>query len=181
VTRAAPAAGVPKRIAWAVDMMEVRPRQHILEIGGGRGVAAALVCTRLHGGRFVGIDRSAKAVAASVQRNREAVKRGSAQFRAVALEDADPEELGRFHTVFAVNVNLFWVRPARLELALIARMLRPAGTLWLFYEPPPGDHVGRLKDELGERLRAGGYRYRVTTRPRAPALLAVSAQVRRAR
>jgi protein-L-isoaspartate O-methyltransferase len=33
----------PARIAWAVDQLEVGEVDRILEIGGGRGVAAALI------------------------------------------------------------------------------------------------------------------------------------------
>jgi SAM-dependent methyltransferase len=170
-------AGTPERLTWAVDMIAVQPNQRILEIGGGGGVAAALVCDRLTRGSLLGLDRSAKAVAAAAQRNREAVAHGTAEFRSLALEDADPDVLGRFDTVFAVNVNLFWVGPAQKELGLIARMLRPAGKLWLFYEPPSAAGVARLRGRLVERLHAAGYRYRVITRPSARAtLFAVSAQ-----
>src|SRR5919198_3852667 len=53
-------AGVPERLAWAVEVLHVRPDDEILGIGGGPGVAAGLVCERLTGGgRLVGIDRSA--------------------------------------------------------------------------------------------------------------------------
>lgn len=168
---------MPERLRWAVDMMGVRPHQRILEIGGGRGVAAALVCERLTGGSLLGLDRSAKAVAASIERNHDAVARGIAEFRAVALEEADPDELGRFDTVFAVNVNLFWVRPAQRELRLIASLLRPGGKLWLFYEPPSEQDLVDLKDKLAERLHSAGYRRRVITAPSSSTtLLAVSAR-----
>jgi SAM-dependent methyltransferase len=168
---------VPERLTWAVDLMGVRPHQRILEIGGGSGVAAALVCERLTGGSLLGLDRSAKAVAASIERNGEAVARGTAEFRVLALEDTDPDELGRFDTVFAVNVNLFWVRPALKELRLIANLLRPAGKLWLFYEPPDDEHLDRVADKLVERLNSAGYRRRVITEPGpSSTLLAVSAR-----
>ena len=168
---------VPERLTWAVELMGVRPNQRIMEIGGGRGVAAALVCERLTRGSLLGLDRSAKAVAASIERNREAVARGTAEFRALALEDADPDELGRFDTVFAINVNLFWVRPAQKELRLIASLLRSGGKLWLFYEPPSGEDLARLEDKLIERLHSAGYRRRVITGPRSSTtLLAVSAR-----
>jgi SAM-dependent methyltransferase len=165
---------VPERLSWAVSRIAVRPGQRILEIGGGQGVAAALVCERLTDGYFLGLDRSATAAAAD--RNRQAVARGVADFRPLALEEADPERLGRFDTVFAVNVNLFWVRPAEKELRLIARILRPTGKLWLFYEPPRGE-VRRLRDRLAENFRDAGYRFRTATRPgpRTP-LLSVSAR-----
>jgi predicted O-methyltransferase YrrM len=74
----------PERLAVAVDLVDVLPGQRILEIGGGRGIAARLVCDRLGDGRYVGIDRSAKAVAAARELNSAYVERGIAQFRQLA-------------------------------------------------------------------------------------------------
>jgi protein-L-isoaspartate O-methyltransferase len=42
-----PTSAVPARIAWAVDQLAVGEADRILEIGGGRGVAAALICAGL--------------------------------------------------------------------------------------------------------------------------------------
>jgi protein-L-isoaspartate O-methyltransferase len=60
-----PRTEAPARIAWAVDQLEVGEVDRILEIGGGRGVAAALICARLTRGSYLGITRSATAVSAS--------------------------------------------------------------------------------------------------------------------
>lgn len=45
---------------------------------------------------------------------------------------------GSFDAAFAVNVNLFWTGPADLELAVLARVLRPGGRLHLLYDSPGG-------------------------------------------
>lgn len=118
---------------------------------------------RLGDGSLLGLDRSAIAVAAAEERNRAAVTQGRAEFRAVAFEDVDPADLGRFDMAFAVSVNLFWTRPAQHELRLVAALLRPAGLLWLCYDPPDAGTVGRLESQLVPRLEQGGYRYRTTT------------------
>ena len=55
---------VPARIAWAVELLDLRPDDRVLEFGCGPGVAAGLVADRLSVvGRIVAVDRSATAVA----------------------------------------------------------------------------------------------------------------------
>ncbi len=42
---------IPARIRWAVDVMDVQPHDHILEIGCGPGAAAELICEQLETGK----------------------------------------------------------------------------------------------------------------------------------
>jgi SAM-dependent methyltransferase len=157
------AAVTPTRIVWAVNQLQITPNQRILEIGAGRGVAADLVCARLANGNgsYLGIDRSATAVAASNERNQPYIERQTAQFQQLALEDLDPGAAGRFDTVFAVNVNLFWTRPAQRDLAMIRQLLKGQGKLWLFYEPPTASVTSRISELFGERLNEASYTYDV--------------------
>lgn len=167
----------PQRLVWAVDTMNVQPADQVLEIGCGRGVAAALICERLRRGRLLALDRSAKAVAAASVRNAEHIAAGRAQFHTTALENVDPAGLGPFDKVLAVNVNLFWVRPAQTELQLIADLLRPDGQLWLIYDPPDANRLARLEAMLVDRLEQAGYRSSTTTRTtERSTLLAMTAQ-----
>ena len=38
---------IPPRIRWAVDLMDVQPSDHVLEIGCGPGYGAEMICERL--------------------------------------------------------------------------------------------------------------------------------------
>jgi cyclopropane fatty-acyl-phospholipid synthase-like methyltransferase len=168
--------GPPERLVWAVDSLEVQAGDRILEIGCGRGVAAELICDRLEAGRLLALDRSAKAIEAATARNAEAVAAGKAEFITASLEDVDPAVLGRYDKILAINVNLFWVRPARHELRLLTELLRPGGRLWLFYDPPAAAQLARLRDTLSEHLDQAGYSCTMASGTTArSALLAVTA------
>jgi cyclopropane fatty-acyl-phospholipid synthase-like methyltransferase len=154
---------VPARIAWSVNQLKIGADQRILEIGAGRGAAAELVCARLGSGSYLGIDRSAAAVSAGSERNRRSIERRVAQFQQLALEDIDPGAVGRFDTVFAINVNLFWTRTAQRELALVRALLSAQGQLWLFYEAPTTAATSRISTLLGQRLDQAGYGYQMAS------------------
>lgn len=162
----------PERLTWAVELLDLAPSSSVLEIGCGRGVAAELVCCRLDGGRYVGVDRSPTAVAAATERNAEQVAAGIAQFQLTALEDLDPASLGRFDVAFAVNVNLFWLRPAAEELAILRRVLRPQGRLHLVFDPPGASRADSLEEALVEHLTRAGFT--CSAARRGAGLLAVS-------
>jgi len=149
---------VPQRFSWISRALAVEPADRLLEIGCGRGVAVSVICEVLRTGRITAIDRSAVAIAAAERANADHVRAGRAAFHqvelaAVALGDE------RFDKVFAVNVNLFWVRGARRELAIVDRLLEPGGALYLFYGygRPDGDRSGGVVDKLTANLSDGGF------------------------
>jgi len=162
---------VRARIAWSVNQLKIGTGQRILEIGAGRGAAAELVCARLGDGGYLGIDRSAAAVSAASERNRRYIERRMAQFHQLRLADIDPGAIGRFDTVFAVNVNLFWTRPAQRELVLVRELLTAQGQLWLFYEAPTTAVTSRASTLLGQRLDQAGYGYEMASETVKGALL----------
>jgi SAM-dependent methyltransferase len=159
---------VPERIRWAVERLDPGPDEQLLEIGCGPGVAVALICERLAGGRIVAIDRSATAISRATRRNAEHIAAGKAVLRTMALEDLRPADvLGgaeRFDKVLAMNVNLFWVRSPTRELDLVKRLLRPGGALYLFYgygeRPQPGkagENAARVPEDLTGHLTESGF------------------------
>ncbi|NUR71431.1 MAG: class I SAM-dependent methyltransferase [Hamadaea sp.] len=151
---------IPERVRWTVANMAVRPGDRLLEIGCGRGAAVSLVCDRLRSGQITAIDRSLTMVKFAEQRNAEHVAAGRAVFQTTALDAADLPAR-KFDKVFAVNVNLFWVRSSASDLEIVRRLLKPSGAMFLTYEPPtPGRAeaiAGRIAGFLTEQ------RFEVTT------------------
>jgi hypothetical protein len=111
---------VPKRLRWAVQQLNIAPDDEILEIGPGPGASVSLICEQLATGRITAIHRSAIAIQRAAKRNASCVASGKAVLQQLDLADIDLVRRAlagrRFDKVFAVNVNLFWVRPADAEL-----------------------------------------------------------------
>ena len=161
---------VPQRLWWAVDSLDVRPGDRLLELGCGPGVAAELICERLDAGCITAIDRSRTAVERA--RRRLAGHVGTGRARVAQLDVAEVGGLGeRFDKVFAVNVNLFWTGPAEAELAAIAGIMRPGATLSLYQEAPPFRPVEPVAEAIAAALGRAGFR--TTTERHTPALVCV--------
>ena len=150
------AADTPKRIRWAVELLGVEPGDRLLEIGGGPGVAASLVCPRLDRGGLLLVDRSATAIERTRRRNPEHLVSGRLALETVDLANFDPGK-ARFDKVFAINVNVFWTTPATEELACIRKALDPQGRLFLFFGTPNATRARQVGARVADSLRANGF------------------------
>jgi SAM-dependent methyltransferase len=168
---------VPKRLRWTVQLLDVSPNDEILEIGPGPGVSVSLVCGQLATGRITAIDRSAIAIQRATKRNAKHVAAGKAVFQQLDLANVDLVRRAltgqHFDKVYAVNVNLFWARPADAELQLIKDLLRPGGVLQLVYETPSKEQTSRVAKAVTAALANRGFATAVTTAS-SPSLLCVT-------
>jgi cyclopropane fatty-acyl-phospholipid synthase-like methyltransferase len=172
-------AGPPARLQWAVQLLEVAPGDQVLELGCGPGVAVALVCERLTTGRITAVDRSATAVERTIRRNEAHIAAGRAVVEQCEVGDLDSRR-GPFDKVFAVNVNLFWVRRAEAEIDLLRRLLRPEGALRLFYGFPGGTGASDHESDGGAATAAAALEARgfttTTTHDDSGALVCITAR-----
>ena len=124
--RRCPSSTVPDRVAWAVDQLDLRPDARVLEIGGGPGAAAELVCRRLE---------PASCWASIVRRWRSSGRRGVTVHRrrrparAAAGHSGRPGGPGRLvrRGVLRERQPVLDRTRRRLELDLLHRALRPGG------------------------------------------------------
>ena len=154
---------LPERIAWAVELLDVRPDDQVLEFGCGSGVAAAAIADRLTGplGRLVAIDRSATAIERARARTAAHIAAGTVELHRVDLAGFRSEP-HRFDVAFGVNVNVFWISSADDELRVLASALRPEGTLRLIYEGPPGSGAPDVGPTVAARLERHGFAAEIT-------------------
>jgi ubiquinone/menaquinone biosynthesis C-methylase UbiE len=122
------------RVNRFVEAMKIRPGDRVLEIGFGHGIAADLVCRKLVEGSYLGVDRSAKMVAAAKARNRLHMRSGKARFVQGTLESLDLGQQ-RFDKVFAMRVRVFHDQPQQAR-RLAKRWLAPKGKLFVEYDEP---------------------------------------------
>lgn len=168
---------VPDRLHWLVDRLDVGPDDRLLEIGCGRGVAVDLVCARLDRGQITGLDRSAKAIEAAEERNAAWVAAGKASFRCGPATAVGELDAASVDTVFAMNVNLFWVQENPEELALIRRALAPGGVVHLAWEAPSTAKAASIERAVSRALDEHGFTSATVLSPENPALLCLTGSV----
>lgn len=119
----------------AIDAMEVRPGQQILDVGCGSGWATRILGKKAPGAQAVGIDL-APAMVARADEVSDWTSR--ARFECMAVEDLDFPD-GRFDHVFCLGALEHVADPAA-ALASIARVTKGGGRLELlvrrFVESP---------------------------------------------
>lgn len=158
--------GVPDRIRWGVEQLEVDADHDVLEVGCGPGLALGLIADRLVGGAgtVVGLDRSATAIERSRQR-----LAGHPSADRVRLQQADLAHLdaveGAFDRVLAVNVNVFWTSGAEPECRRLAEVLRPDGRIVLVFAGPDGEGARDVGPTVATKLVAHGFASEVRRHP----------------
>ncbi|MBM7788425.1 class I SAM-dependent methyltransferase [Tenggerimyces flavus] len=147
---------IPDRVRAAVDLVDPQPGERILELGGGPGVSAGLVCARLGDGQLLAVDRSAVAVQRTEARNAEHLAAGRLVVRQASLEELDLPAAS-LDKAFCLNVNLFWTRDPAHEVAILRAALKPQGTLHVLYGTDGPSSADRVTAPITAALRAGGF------------------------
>lgn len=152
---AAPAA----RHQWIVDLLDLSPGLHVLELGSGPGVAASFVLDRLGAeGRYVGLDRSEKMTAAGTKRNAAHVEGGTAHFVCSTIGDAAASLGGRhFDRVFASNVVALIDERAPEHLVVVRDLLADGGQVLIAMQLFDQDDAARMGDAAASALTDAGF------------------------
>ena len=125
---------VAERFLWAADILQIQPEDTLLEIGCGTGSLVEEIASRLTTGRVTAIDRSSAMIKMCLKRNAVPVATGNARLLNIEFADSNFKK-AEFDKIAAFNVNFFWKNPA-LELEIIRKILRPGGSLYIFYQAP---------------------------------------------
>lgn len=117
---------VPETI-WTIELLDLKPEDHVLELGFGAGRAIELVAARVPNGQIAGIDISQEMVRSASRRNARAIKAGQVILRQGDLV-ALPYPDSKFDEIFTIQTFYFWSDIPQ-ALAEIFRVLKPGGKL----------------------------------------------------
>ena len=123
-----------ERSAWTVSLLDLKPSDHVLELGYGPGLGLEAALPHLDTGRLVGLDHS------STMRDMARRRLGPSSDRVELLvgdAQALPAGIGSFDKVFSCNVWLFWRDPVAVLTALRTH-LAPGATMAVTHLPRHG-------------------------------------------
>jgi SAM-dependent methyltransferase len=149
----------------ALALLELQPRDHVLDIGCGHGRTLTQAARAVREGFVAGVDLSARMVRMATQRNAELVQSGRVEVRlADACRIPYPDE--RFDKIVAVHVLYFWSDPLAY-LREIYRVTKPRGRFVLGFRSsddaravadlPASVYRFYSQDEVRALLAASGF------------------------
>jgi ubiquinone/menaquinone biosynthesis C-methylase UbiE len=121
-----------RRNRWAVDLLEVRTTDRVIELGCGPGIAIAALAERATEGLVVGVDHS-EVMVGQARRRAAALVGGQVHLLHAPVEQLRTDD-GPFDAALAVNTVGFWPEPAT-RLREISLLLRPGGRMALVSQP----------------------------------------------
>ncbi len=142
------------RFDWALKIMQVRPKDCVLEIGCGDGRLIERMKDQVPNLKVVAIDKSATAV-------RRAKKRLTAfsnlKIKACPLKPDAFDE--KFDRIVAFNVNLFWLdsEGKEDEYETLRKSLAKSGRLFIFFQTPQRARDAEILKVLRSNFRANRF------------------------
>jgi ubiquinone/menaquinone biosynthesis C-methylase UbiE len=117
---------------WAIDQMHVHPRDCVVDVGCGGGMAVKLIADRATEGFVAGVDYSEDMVLQATRRNSRRVQRGQVAIElgnAMALPYRDCS----FDKACGIETLYFWPDPVA-GLREVRRVLKPGGEVAIALE-----------------------------------------------
>src|SRR5262249_2947846 len=140
---------------FAVETLDVKPEDQVLEIGFGPGRTIQMLAERVTRGYVAGIDLSEVMVRQAAKRNLDHIVTGRVELCRGSVANL-PYEYGRFTKVLAVNNYQFWPNQ-ELNLVEIQRVMFEGGLLVLCLRMKDPDKLfqiapGFTDDEIEETV-----------------------------
>ena len=147
-----------ERNSLAVEKLDPKPGEKILEIGFGPGVTIQKIFTKCKDAFVAGIDVSDVMVKQASKRNREYINENKAVIKRGSVESI-PFEENYFDKVVGINVSLFFPNPVE-NFQEIKRVLKPGGMLLNVFQPRMAKNIDDVlvrADKLITQVQDAGF------------------------
>ena len=134
---------------WTIDQLDIRPYQHILEIGYASGYTLQEVARKLKIGFLAGIDESITMYRQAYRRNKKLVQDQLLQLHIGSIHEL-PYPHYYFHTIYANNITIPG-KHTRDALMQLFNLLRHGGKMVIILKPSMRDEIAVM--ELAEKLK----------------------------
>ena len=147
---------------FALELLDLHPSDHVLEVGFGHGATIARAAAAVSGGLVAGVDPSAEMCRMAARRNKRAVDDARVELHQ-ALADALPYPDQAFEKVLTAHTLYFWP-DLGAPFREMARVLKAGGRLVVVHRTdrgaegdfPPPIYRFPTDDQLGDALRDAG-------------------------
>jgi SAM-dependent methyltransferase len=140
-------------------LLDIRPEDHVLEVGFGPGLSVERAAEIASHGKVVGIDHSQLMFRQARRRNAKAIAAGRVELQLGSAERL-PDFPVRFDKVFAVNVYMFWNDPVTI-LRGVRDVMKPGGAIALTLQPrqrgATGNDTRAAAERMATSLRDAGF------------------------
>lgn len=133
-------------IRWAIDLLDVRPDDQVLEVGFGPGVGIEMLADAISTGYVAGVDASQEMVEQATARNKKAIAAGSVQLQS-GLAEALPFADDTFDKALAINSLQVW-SDKMAGLREMRRVMKAGGKMALGFTPQSGQPSAGLPEIL---------------------------------
>lgn len=119
--------------ATAIDLLNITPNDHVLDIGFGGGDSLGQLLHKAHNGHVTGLEMSAAMLKSAAKQYRNAISRDHLSLKEGAIEEL-PFEAAQFDRICTLNTIYFWqdIEKATAELY---RVCKPGGKIVIAYRP----------------------------------------------
>lgn len=136
--------------AWALDKLDLKPTDKVLDVGCGGGAALKRLSGRIDGGKLYGIDYSEVSVEASKELNKADIERGKMEIHQGSVSKM-PFEDNLFDAIITVESYYFWP-DLEEDMREVFRVLKEGGTFMLIAEMYLNDDLDEHHIEMAKKF-----------------------------
>ncbi|WP_407066639.1 class I SAM-dependent methyltransferase [Eubacterium callanderi] len=136
--------------AWALDKLDLKPTDKVLDVGCGGGAALKRLSGRIDGGKLYGIDYSEVSVEASKELNKADIESGKMEIHQGSVSKM-PFEDNLFDAIITVESYYFWP-DLEEDMREVFRVLKEGGTFMLIAEMYLNDDLDEHHIEMARKF-----------------------------